>query len=498
MILHYGIDSYLKEADNIYDLIGNCFGLLCESISNHQLYISRYLDNVNGSKNNPNLKCLNVFSEKIMAIIKEYKPSIYPDILCEILKCIDETQLKKYRDDKENQLTVIYSILSSIDAAAMTWERKWMTSALGPLDRHGKTSYRVYFKTNESIHSTYTKGLGRDRTSPSTFFEQFESFRFIDSSKWKPCTSVPQIKYLPKIHQPQQFYADDLKLKIAVIPVSCNMNFQFVPTAGSGVRVDYSKNDQTQIVKVILLALKKAINAGCNIIILPEYVVSPDVHRKIQNMLKYLMQKSFGDNKLLAVFEGSTWTDDDNNVMRILDSWGNELGKYYKYSPFTKNKDEGHGFEKHEALTNPGLCCDMIAIENIGLFLPAICRDVIDGEYTEEIIKMLFPAFIIISAWSPSVASFEIREKEFANKYFSSSVFANACSSVNANSEKIGNGCIVSKEGTIAGANICDICRCSCLSSCGNDGCVYMLEYNFKFDAEHNTSISVHKICQQH
>ncbi len=26
MVLGYGFDTYLTEADNIYDLIGNCFG----------------------------------------------------------------------------------------------------------------------------------------------------------------------------------------------------------------------------------------------------------------------------------------------------------------------------------------------------------------------------------------------------------------------------------------------------------------------------------------
>ena len=117
-----------------------------------------------------------------------------------------------------------------------------------------------------------------------------------------------------------------------------------------------------------------------------------------------------------------------------------------------------------------------------------------DGEYTECILKMLFPTFVIIPAYSPSVASFEVREREFANKYFASSVFANACSAVNVSSSKMGNGCIVCKEGTIAGAKIGDICRDSCPGTCGDNACVFIVEYNFSFDANTNTNIDVYRL----
>lgn len=495
MNLQYGIDQYIEEADNIYDLVGNCFGVLCDNITNHQLFISRYIDEGKGEKNNPNLKKLNEFSVYIMKIMEEYKPSRYEDILSAVLKCIDEVYLIDYGDDKENQLTIIYCILAAIDAAAANWENKWMTASPGPLDRQKKTKYRVYINIPGVINLNYKQEIGRGRVCASNFFEQFGSFRFVDSDKWKEGINVPQIKYLPQ--DCEDYCGKDLKLKIAVIPASCRKNFEFVPAIGSGLKVDYSKNDQDEVINIIRESLNKAIEAESNIIVLPEYVISPKVHEEIEKVLKEHAGKS-GSKKLLAVFEGTTWTEDDNNVMRILDSWGEEIGKYYKYTPFTKNKCKiqeqkmtpplrSHGFEQHEALANPGKCCDMLAIEKIGLFLPAICRDAIDGEYTVEILKMLFPVFVIIAAWSPSVASFEVREEEFANKYFTSSVLANACSSVDINSAKIGNGCIVSQENTIAGAAISDICRDHCTSSCGNGDCVYIIEYNFKYQADNNT-----------
>ena len=203
MQLSYNLDTYLKEADNIYDLIGNCFGALCDTVTNHQLFVSQYLDE--GVESNPNLKKLKIFSEKIMEIMKMYKPSEYPDILNAILASIAEINLEDYLDDKENQLTVIYCVLAAIDASAASWKNKWIASSMGPLDRQKKTGYRVYSKLPDALNLGYANAVGRGRICPSTFFEQFENFRFIDSSKWGLGIDVPQIKFIPQVHKDLDF-----------------------------------------------------------------------------------------------------------------------------------------------------------------------------------------------------------------------------------------------------------------------------------------------------
>ena len=116
--------------------------------------------------------------------------------------------------------------------------------------------------------------------------------------------------------------------------------------------------------------------------------------------------------------------------MRILDVWADEIGKYYKNSPYTKKKRGKYGYEMYEALSDPGKYCDLIAVEGIGTFLPAICRDVIDGKYTEEIVRLLHPFCVVISAWSPSIMSFKIRLLELPEIFFTNSIFVIACSAV--------------------------------------------------------------------
>ncbi|HIV53458.1 MAG TPA: hypothetical protein H9748_08315 [Candidatus Mediterraneibacter norwichensis] len=42
MILAEDIEPYISEPDNIYDLAGNCFGLLSEEIADPVKFISNY------------------------------------------------------------------------------------------------------------------------------------------------------------------------------------------------------------------------------------------------------------------------------------------------------------------------------------------------------------------------------------------------------------------------------------------------------------------------
>lgn len=493
MILKEYIKEHIQEADNLYDLISNCFALLCDNITNPADFISKYLS-TGREMSNPNLPELHLFSEKIMEETERYKPSQYTEFIQKVNELINQLKLVEYQVEKENQLTVIYFILSGIDAGARFWEYSKFFSMLGPLDRQHKTHYRVYANLHRTIHSEFIDNVGRDRIHSSNFFEEFETFRFIDDRIWKPEMNGPRIMYMPlsKLNRQQE----KKEIKIAVIPGSRTADFQFSECEGSAIKVEYPAKTQQRIIDSIILSLDSAVEVGADIIVLPEYVTSPEIYDTVCTHLKKLYITTDISRQPFLIFSGSTWMNDDNNVMRILDACGDEIGVYYKYSPFTKKKKGEKGFVQCEKLSSPGRFCDLVAVENIGMFLPAICRDVIDADYTENISRMLLPAFVIISAWSRSVASFVQRQKELANKYFVSSVLANACSAVSENADVIGNAAIVHKEGTVAGSLIKDICRNSCNELCKESACVFIVEYDFSYNqAENkNTDLRIYKL----
>lgn len=487
MVLESKLREYLTDANNIYDLIGNCFGALCDHISNHQNFIGTYMDKTEGITYNPNIDMLDNFSDMIMEEVKKYKPWKYTEFQNKIVRAADEIELQSYKDAEYNQLTVIYSILTAIDAGVMSWSFKWRVRSLGPLDRQQKTSYRVYLNMRKNIHDDYVFGVGRERVMPSTFFDHFQSFRFIDINKWMENVSAPNVKYLSLPPRHKNYFLRFRRLKIAVIPVSCKKNFRDVNVIGSAFRMEYSEEDQKEVSIKICSALESAVREGSNIILLPEYTVSPYIYEKMKCCLNELYKQLKSEEKLLLVFAGSTWTDDDNNVMHILNAWGEPVGEYYKYSPYTKKKNEKRGFEVYEMLSSPGKICDVIAVEDIGLFLPSICRDMIDCEYTVELSKYLLPLFVVNVACSKSVAAFKDRQEELANKYFISTVLGNACSAVAKRAVRIGNGSIIHKSGTVSGSMIQYINRAVCYEEDGKcKGCYYILDYDFTFENEGN------------
>lgn len=489
-----GFEEYLLKTNNIYDLIAVCFGLLCDEVSNHQAFIGEYLSEGEGNENNPNIETLNQFAEEIMEIVSEYEMANYVEIRKRILEAIAELELIDYQDELQNRLTVVYHIISAIDALAMTWEMHWTQASLGPLNTSGQTKYSVYFSPRDTIHSQYVEGVGRDRIGSSDFFEHFKSFRFVDERKWKKGISIPQIQLVRFSKEQAQYFREVPKIKIAVLPVACKKNFEFVEKRGAGVKVDYATVEQDILGEYVCQCISTAIEQGAHIIILPEYTVSPEISEKIKECLEKVHREKWREIELLLVFAGSTWTKDDNNVMQIFDTMGNIVGEYYKYSPFTKRDGESQGFSSYEAIANPGKICNLVAIEQIGIILPAICRDVIDGEYTEEIAKMLLPTLVAIAAWSPSVASFEPRLAELANKYFSNAVLCNACSAIKREKEIIGSASIVSKKESIAGNMIGELKRENCVEVCGSKPCIYFLEYDFTFEPEaRNTQLTYYK-----
>lgn len=492
MYLPRSIYRYITGADNIYDLAGNCFGLLCEKVPNQAEFIAAYLSKNPEGADNPNLAELTCFFEKIMSAVETYRPSRYAEFIVDIQKQIRKIKLKSYGNLALNRLTVVFFLLAGIDAGARSWDSRNIFSSLGPLDHEHETGYRVYFNIHKTLHSEYVEHVGRDRQQASDFAAQFETFRFINTKEWKMGNDIPQVLFVPCDYLAR--YDGEKRLKVAAIPGANKKNFDFKNTGGSSLVVDYAGTKQEYVGNKVKKSMEKAIEEGCDIIIFPEYITSPEVYEIIQTQIRKFCGELPAKQRPWLIFCGTSWTKDNNNVMTILDSWGDEIGKYYKYSPFTKKKRGKYGYETYEALSEPGKYCDLIAVEGVGVFLPAVCRDVIDGKYTEEIARLLHPFFVVISAWSPSVETFKKRQKELANKFFTNSIFVNACSAVKPEKVEFGNAGIVYKKGTMADIKIEPIKRDDCDTACSDCACIFIAEYNFEYQKNGNTEISICKL----
>ena len=70
---------------------------------------------------------------------------------------------------------------------------------------------------------------------------------------------------------------------------------------------------QDEVTDNIIISFKKALKAGSNIIVLPEYVLSPEVYEKVRGILREEMFNVNTNQGPDLVFAGTTWTDDDNN-----------------------------------------------------------------------------------------------------------------------------------------------------------------------------------------
>lgn len=97
MVLPKCINTYITEADNIYDLVGNCYGLLCEMVPNQADFIAVYLSKNIGGVCNPNLDELSRFFEEVMYAVQMYQPTEYVDFIAKVRKQIQKLDLKSNR-----------------------------------------------------------------------------------------------------------------------------------------------------------------------------------------------------------------------------------------------------------------------------------------------------------------------------------------------------------------------------------------------------------------
>ncbi len=407
----------------------------------------------------------------------------------------------------------------------------------GPLNKGKSTrDCLVYFQERSSF---FSGAYHRDKQDsfrvplrPTRIGAMFKALLMIPTNQLQ---NIPRI--IPVSADECFEKMEDKKLYIASIPYIGFKTFQFcsygkshkLPQKGSDIEsagtstnkkdddisgpfyVKYWEEAEEENKCRILALLKKAIVKGANIIVFPEFIMSSGMKDAIQ---MYLKQLDMAERKrLMLVFAGTHYAWDGkrgNNIIYIFSAFGDELGQHYKYSPFLMQSEERihsadlggkdktvtfYGMEEGaqdieyvwrqyckncEILSDPGKECTMIDLEGVGRILPAICRDVIDGEYVIHLANLFMPSMLIVPAWSRSVNSFDIRLSSLAATIHTASLLCNCCNAVGRQNDLIGKFYMPQKQESYMKAQKIELKREGCVGSCEeHGGCIMMIEVDF-------------------
>lgn len=297
--------------------------------------------------------------------------------------------------------------------------------------------YLVYLKNNN--YSFVSNVDLRKKHTGNYVADMFDSFQIVDKNKLPSSYKIPHIYYI----KPDTAFNDNM-LRIAYIPFAGFATFQFIdehgkvwdrrPSAKLGsFTIKYQPELNEENTARILAHLKTAIQKEADIVVFPEFIMSPDMFNSLQ---KYLATRKQDNMRLKLVFAGTTYIQDGenncNNVLKILKSNGSVIRPfYYKFSPYVKySEPDDIEIESCERLNHPGKECILLDIEGVGRILPSICLDFIDPAYTYILAHIFKPNLILIPAWSPSVGGFHTNMLSFANNIHTSSVLCNCCDAV--------------------------------------------------------------------
>lgn len=408
----------------------------------------------------------------------------------------------------------IFYVLEALDSYVENHLEDVRDSFLhGPLNKgQSRKHCLVYLQEHESFlsgaYTVETRNGFRKPYKPTRIGTMFRTILLMQCDSL-PCVPVIKPVLIPERADCKKSILQDKRFRIASIPYIGFDTFKFHEKGKSEpcslgsfpegeFYVDYPPELETQNIERIERLLGLAIRREANIVIFPEFIMSDSMRNTVASYLRNLEPAK--RNHLLLVIAGTSYRWDGesegDNILYMYNSRGVELGKYYKYSPFIEQSEQRfHGTDlfpkkdglpnyirRCEILSNPGQECTILDIAGIGRLLPAICRDVIDGDYTLCLAKSFVPSLIMTPAWSPSITGFDNQFASIANTIHTMSLLCNCCNAVPGVGEKrIGTICVPQKKGTSMDAKVEPLIR---REGCGNScqecgGCMIQIDVDF-------------------
>lgn len=464
----------LKKAETVFDMAAICYDILTQELNNPAGFISEYIDEgvvEENVKSNPNIPLLTEFAYDVAELLENYPKSTFQEKKQKIIDKMQRIELVAFGQKKENILSAVFTLLSAIDSVIPMWNLiQWGDRQ--PLNKGDSLRKYIVYPTGECIHEELIQKIGRERKTVPGIDENLNNLIILDRKRLPKKAELPKLNYLERKSE------DEKVIKIAIIAGIDGQHFTTKRTIGSREQIVYKEEMQEQTGELICQKMHRAIENGAEFIVLPEFCTGNEILNMIKAKLGDWKRDESLQSKLIAVFPGSTWTDENDNVQFLLDAGGRNIGQYYKTVPFRKRKrgKENKGYEITEALEHPGCRSTFLYVNGVGYVLPATCRDVIDGVYTDYYVEKFTPTVLLIPAWSASGGSFEKPLKRYAADYFTNSVFCNGCGALKKQSTIIGGATVIGKKKTAASGAYESIKKpTECTQPC-NKMCSYVLE----------------------
>jgi len=530
LILQESFLSALCRIDDEYEMIAICYSELLAYVPDHDNNFIAKVDHLDGD---PEFKtCAPAFERLRQTVVEKARQANlsadtagtgFPAFCQEVADMLRQFELPDGVSEKSCAPVCIFYVLEALDCyiegnLRQSQQRYSDRRGCGPLNRDTSREKCLVYLTEQTsfLSQAYSNNAAgfRRPLHPTRVGEMFQMVLLFETAALRQPPSIRPLRV-----DPEHPVRKNKRFLIASIPFIGFDTFRFHEvsreepcgpgqTPDGNFYVEYSGEEEQAHKQKLLDLLKSAVEQGANIILFPEFIMSPAMEDALQNHLRSMDDAS--QKQLLAVFAGTGYHWDGktgNNILQIFDGGGVRIGCCYKRSSFLKRQAETfHGaalsagkdkapdgyaprryLECCEMLSDPGKECRLLDIDGIGRVMPAICRDVVDGGDTAVLAEQFLPSLLAVPAWSPSVHAFQTRFTGLAETIHTASLLCNCCNAVkdrktsDSGETVTGLFCMPKKtDGYMQAESLLIRRPAGCAETCGDrGGCVVMLEVDF-------------------
>lgn len=422
----------LISSDMWFNVAASIYCFITGEIDDEAQFVATYLMSGSEETDNPNLSMYAQFEESLYQIISGRDDFCYPtdETLSIVKRELEFATLNSYLDNRKCACGLLFQLIKAIDRTIKdTASPSSVRTSLGPLNETEIESVGLYLRSaNHFIDDFFCDCSISSGLDYGSLNEQLTAIMFFRKENGY---ALPQI--IPS-RSSRALVETTRSIKVAVAPIRGDeipfadelhgySDICFEYKSGSAFGCRYSNEYALRFDRHLTTIIDKTVNAGCVILILPEFIVTDEV----TEMLRQILSDADNLGALQLVVAGSWWNPmERNNVGTLVLAKGKRVHYFDKYAPYIKFGPKGNYTEILERSEKRTVLVD---VPGIGLVLPQICRDFAESEKrAEKLAKEFHPAMVLVPSWSNSIhKAFESSLSGMSQRHDAVCVIANAC-----------------------------------------------------------------------